>query len=121
MIQYFSYCDFANLGTGIAPFRGFWQEWDELKARNVKIPKIWLFFGCQTNELDLYRAEKEEMLNKKILDRTFLALSRDPNIPKVIIFKKYMYLWNVKTFKLSIILTTFVNILLPKMVMRFTD
>jgi hypothetical protein len=100
LIQYFSYYDIDNLGTGIAPFRGFWQEWDELKARNVKIPKIWLFFGCRTNELDLYRAEKEEMLNKKILDRTFLALSRDPNIPKVTIFFKYIHK-SLKRLKIS--------------------
>lgn len=80
-----SFCIKIIKGTGTAPFRGFWQEWDELKSRDpdAKIPKVWLFFGCRTKALDLYRDEKEEMLEKRILDRTFLALSREPNIPKV--------------------------------------
>lgn len=73
-------------GTGTAPFRGFWQEWDEMKLRepDCQIPKVWLFFGCRTKDLDLYCCEKQEMVNKNILDRTFLALSRETDIPKVI-------------------------------------
>lgn len=33
--------------------------------------------------MDLYRGEKQEMVDKHILDRVFLALSREPNVPKV--------------------------------------
>lgn len=71
-------------GTGIAPFRGFLQEIDELKQQNptMNIPRIWLFFGCRTKQHDLYYEEKEEMLEKRILHKTFLALSRDPNTSK---------------------------------------
>ncbi|XP_038108914.1 nitric oxide synthase isoform X1 [Culex quinquefasciatus] len=71
-------------GTGIAPFRSFWQEWDTLKTElpDVKLPKVWLFFGCRTKKVDLYRDEKEEMVKKGILDRVFLALSREENVPK---------------------------------------
>uniref|UniRef100_A0A453YZV7 Nitric oxide synthase n=2 Tax=Anopheles gambiae TaxID=7165 RepID=A0A453YZV7_ANOGA len=71
-------------GTGIAPFRSFWQEWDHIKSEMVdcKIPKVWLFFGCRTKNVDLYRDEKEEMVQKGVLDRVFLALSREENIPK---------------------------------------
>ncbi|XP_055642693.1 nitric oxide synthase isoform X2 [Toxorhynchites rutilus septentrionalis] len=71
-------------GTGIAPFRSFWQEWDTLKTEfpDVKIPKVWLFFGCRTKKVDLYRDEKEKMVQKGVLDHVFLALSREENIPK---------------------------------------
>ena len=88
-------------GTGTAPFRGFWQEWDEIKSSDpdATIPKVWLFFGCRTKALDLYRDEKEEMLEKQILDRTFLALSREPNIPKVCItinIVELIFIFNLK-------------------------
>jgi nitric-oxide synthase len=43
---------------------------------------VWLFFGCRTRKLDLYHDEKEEMLEKGVLDRVFLALSREKGIPK---------------------------------------
>ncbi|XP_037910457.1 nitric oxide synthase isoform X2 [Hermetia illucens] len=72
-------------GTGIAPFRSFWQDW-EMKALeesdNKRMPKVWLFFGCRTKELDLYREEKDNMVKVGILDRVFLALSREKDIPK---------------------------------------
>lgn len=69
-------------GTGIAPFRSFWQElevWRELKMQRSK---VWLFFGCRTREMDLYVEEKAWLEREKILDRVFLALSRDPATPK---------------------------------------
>ncbi|ETN60994.1 hypothetical protein AND_007366 [Anopheles darlingi] len=70
-------------GTGIAPFRSFWQEWHYRKMEiGEQIPKVWLFFGSRTRSLDLYRDEKEEMLQQAILDRVFLALSREKDIPK---------------------------------------
>ncbi|XP_062705352.1 nitric oxide synthase isoform X1 [Aedes albopictus] len=71
-------------GTGIAPFRSFWQEWSTIKQEmpETEIPKVWLFFGCRTKKVDLYRDEKEEMLQTGILDRVFLALSREENVPK---------------------------------------
>lgn len=72
-------------GTGTAPFRSFWQELDEIKLQNsvFVVPKVWLFFGCRARSLDLYSDEKKEMLERGILDKTFLALSREVNIPKV--------------------------------------
>ncbi|XP_050084413.1 nitric oxide synthase isoform X1 [Anopheles aquasalis] len=70
-------------GTGIAPFRSFWQEWLYRKLEiGEQIPKVWLFFGSRTRSLDLYRDEKEEMVQQGILDRVFLALSREKDIPK---------------------------------------
>lgn len=77
--------DLFALGTGTAPFRSFWQELDEIKMFNASfnVPKVWLFFGCRAESLDLYSNEKREMLEKGILDKVFLALSREVHIPKV--------------------------------------
>ncbi|XP_011646208.1 nitric oxide synthase, salivary gland [Pogonomyrmex barbatus] len=71
-------------GTGIAPFRGFWHHrFAQMKLQqNQKFGKIWLFFGCRQKNLDLYRQEKKEMLDVGVLDKVFLALSREPGIKK---------------------------------------
>ncbi|XP_071633462.1 nitric oxide synthase isoform X2 [Temnothorax longispinosus] len=71
-------------GTGIAPFRGFWHHrFAQMKLeQNQKFGKIWLFFGCRQRTLDLYRQEKKEMLEAGVLDKVFLALSREPGIKK---------------------------------------
>ncbi|GLV41924.1 Nitric oxide synthase [Carabus blaptoides fortunei] len=69
-------------GTGIAPFRGFWQERSYQLATKINVGKMWLFFGCRQKELDLYHDEKEEMKKKGVLEKVFLALSRDASVPK---------------------------------------
>lgn len=61
----------------------FCSRYAQLKQQ--QIGKIWLFFGCRTKEMDLYREEKAEMVKGKVLDRAFLALSREPNLKKVVI------------------------------------
>lgn len=71
-------------GTGIAPFRAFWQHRYAQSIQRQKLGKIWLFFGCRTADMDLYKEEKSQMLKCGVLDRVFLALSRDPHTPKVI-------------------------------------
>jgi len=45
--------------------------------------KIWLFFGCRQRNLELYRREKKEMLEAGVLDKVFLALSREHGLKKV--------------------------------------
>lgn len=42
-----------------------------------------LFFGCRTRPLDLYMEEKEAMRRAGVLTHTYLALSREPKLPKV--------------------------------------
>ncbi|KAK5644702.1 hypothetical protein RI129_006002 [Pyrocoelia pectoralis] len=70
-------------GTGIAPFRGFWQHRLSEQERTKKSTgKMWLFFGCRQRELDLYKEEKAEMLKLKVVDKVFLALSRERNTKK---------------------------------------
>lgn len=72
-------------GTGIAPFRSFWQHWQQQRENDAaaRLPKVLLFFGCRTRALDLYAREKEEMRQCGILDKVYLALSRDESMPKV--------------------------------------
>ncbi|XP_076549445.1 nitric oxide synthase isoform X3 [Osmia lignaria lignaria] len=71
-------------GTGIAPFRGFWNHrLAQMKYRpDLEYGKVWLFFGCRNTNLDLYRQEKEEMVKSEVLDKVFLALSREPGLKK---------------------------------------
>lgn len=45
--------------------------------------RIVLFFGCQYKSMELYQTDKVEMINEHVLDKTYLALSREPSIPKV--------------------------------------
>lgn len=71
-------------GTGIAPFVSFWQQRKAQAAAKTKLGKCWLFFGCRQRELDLYQDEKEQLVKDGIMDRNFLALSREPGIPKVV-------------------------------------
>jgi nitric-oxide synthase len=42
-----------------------------------------LFFGCRLKTLDLYREEKQKMVDEHVLDEVHLALSREPGTPKV--------------------------------------
>ncbi|NP_001161704.1 nitric oxide synthase [Nasonia vitripennis] len=66
-------------GTGIAPFRGFWHH-RKAEMKNKKKSswgKIWLFLGCRRKALDLYRDEKNTMIEEYVLDKEFLALSRE--------------------------------------------
>jgi len=74
-------------GSGIAPFRGFWQE-RSCKAPSdpigrSKLGQMTLFFGCQTKEMILYRSELEKLKEDGVLRDIFLALSREPSIKKV--------------------------------------
>ncbi|KAK9703975.1 FAD binding domain [Popillia japonica] len=69
-------------GTGIAPFVAFWQQRKAQAAAKTRLGKCWLFFGCRQKELDLYSEEKQLMVANKIIDRTFLALSRQKEIKK---------------------------------------
>jgi sulfite reductase (NADPH) flavoprotein alpha-component len=61
-------------GTGIAPFRAFMQEREEMKAEG----KSWLFFGDQHFRTDfLYQTEWQKWIEKGVLTRMDVAFSRD--------------------------------------------
>ncbi len=61
-------------GTGIAPFRSFLEEREEIGARG----KSWLFFGDQHYTTDfLYQVEWQRWLKDGVLTRMDVAFSRD--------------------------------------------
>lgn len=79
-------------GTGIAPFRSFWQE-RKVQMEMMQIPtglnnKGWgevvLYFGCRQSKLDeLYINEIEELIKENVISSYNPAYSREPNLKKV--------------------------------------
>ncbi|CAG5122629.1 unnamed protein product, partial [Candidula unifasciata] len=79
-------------GTGIAPFRSFWQQRSiDLEMLNVpsqdnqnKFGEMSMYFGCRTITQDnIYGNELEEMKSAGVLSSYYVALSREPDVPKV--------------------------------------
>jgi len=84
-------------GSGIAPFRGFWQRrWEQQKKGEV-VGKTILYFGCRKKSMNLFNAETEAMMKSKQglvsslikgEDHTLMdfdrevAYSREPGPPK---------------------------------------
>lgn len=63
-------------GTGVAPFRAFLQEREEIEARG----KTWLYFGDQHFSSDfLYQVEWQKWLKDGVLTKMDVAFSRDSN------------------------------------------
>jgi len=54
-----------------------------MSAADTKMGRTMLFFGCQYKSMDLYKADKMEMIKEGVLDKTYLALSREQSITKV--------------------------------------
>ncbi|XP_050408838.1 nitric oxide synthase, brain [Patella vulgata] len=78
-------------GTGIAPFRSFWQqrkidrEMEDIPCHGDK--KGWgemeLYFGCRNSKIDnIYSDELTQMKAEKVLNNFYVALSREPDVPK---------------------------------------
>ncbi|ETE61210.1 Nitric oxide synthase, inducible, partial [Ophiophagus hannah] len=78
-------CILIGPGTGIAPFRSFWQQRHfDLEKKGIQGRGLILLFGCRHSSLDhLYREEMEEMHRKGILQEVYTAYSRHPGSPKV--------------------------------------
>jgi len=67
-------------GTGIAPFRSFWQEIISSPREGDTI----LFFGCRHPLKDnIYKEEMKEALQKRGLTQLHVAYSRQEFKPKV--------------------------------------
>jgi sulfite reductase (NADPH) flavoprotein alpha-component len=63
-------------GTGVAPFRSFMQEREEIGAEG----KSWMFFGDQHFVTDfLYQTEWQKWLKDGVLTKMDVAFSRDTN------------------------------------------
>ncbi|POI35892.1 hypothetical protein CIB84_000355 [Bambusicola thoracicus] len=78
-------CILIGPGTGIAPFRSFWQQrLYDLEKKGIKGGDMILLFGCRQPDMDhIYKEEVEEMRRKGVLKEVFTAYSRQPGQPKV--------------------------------------
>uniref|UniRef100_A0A8C7TLG5 Nitric oxide synthase n=1 Tax=Oncorhynchus mykiss TaxID=8022 RepID=A0A8C7TLG5_ONCMY len=73
----------VGAGSGIAPFRSFWQQ----RLHDMKHPgsvPMSLVFGCQSSETDhLYKEETLEMRRQGVLKSVTTTYSRQPGHPKI--------------------------------------
>ncbi|XP_063002916.1 nitric oxide synthase, inducible [Elgaria multicarinata webbii] len=78
-------CVLIGPGTGIAPFRSFWQQrLYDLEIKEIDGRGMILLFGCRHSHLDhLYKEEMKAMHRKGILQEVHTAYSREPGCPKV--------------------------------------
>ncbi|XP_045033891.1 nitric oxide synthase-like protein [Daphnia magna] len=77
-------------GTGVAPFRGFWQHKQALQLKGEEMGPMLLFTGYRSPDCDLFVEEKSAMVASGILDYAFLALSRHPPVPKTYVQDKLL-------------------------------
>ncbi|XP_060115369.1 nitric oxide synthase, inducible [Heteronotia binoei] len=78
-------CLLIGPGTGIAPFRSFWQQHlYDLEKKGIQGKGMTLLFGCRSSNLDhLYKEETQEMKRKGVLQEVYTAYSREDGQPKV--------------------------------------
>ncbi|CAB3251850.1 unnamed protein product [Arctia plantaginis] len=70
-------------GTGIAPFRGFWHHRRHLIQHSKQnAGPAWLYFGCKYKDMDLYKEEKEKVVEEKVIHKARLAMSREAGVEK---------------------------------------
>ncbi|XP_027696785.1 nitric oxide synthase, endothelial isoform X2 [Vombatus ursinus] len=77
-------CILVGPGTGIAPFRGFWQErLHDIENKGMHPAPMTLVFGCRCSQLDhLYREEVQDAQYRGVFGRVLTAFSREPDSPK---------------------------------------
>uniref|UniRef100_A0A3Q0SYZ0 Nitric oxide synthase n=1 Tax=Amphilophus citrinellus TaxID=61819 RepID=A0A3Q0SYZ0_AMPCI len=77
-------CILVGPGTGIAPFRSFWQQrLYDLEHNGMKSCPMILVFGCRQSEMDhIYKEETIQAKNKGVFKELYTAYSREPGKPK---------------------------------------
>uniref|UniRef100_A0A8D3CHT7 Nitric oxide synthase n=1 Tax=Scophthalmus maximus TaxID=52904 RepID=A0A8D3CHT7_SCOMX len=77
-------CILVGPGTGIAPFRSFWQQrLYDLEHKGIESCPMILVFGCRQSEMDhIYKEETIQARNKRVFKELYAAYSREPGKPK---------------------------------------
>uniref|UniRef100_A0A7N8XU71 Nitric oxide synthase n=1 Tax=Mastacembelus armatus TaxID=205130 RepID=A0A7N8XU71_9TELE len=77
-------CILVGPGTGIAPFRSFWQQrLFDLEHKGIESCPMILVFGCRQSEIDhIYKEETIQAKNKAVFKELYAAYSREPGKPK---------------------------------------
>ncbi|RXN25944.1 nitric oxide inducible-like protein [Labeo rohita] len=78
-------CILVGAGSGIAPFRSFWQQqFHDMKKTGLKGNPTTLVFGCRGSDTDhLYKEEALDMRDNGALSSITTAYSRQTGQPKV--------------------------------------
>ncbi|XP_062038829.1 nitric oxide synthase 1 [Lepus europaeus] len=77
-------CILVGPGTGIAPFRSFWQQRQfDIQHKGMSPCPMVLVFGCRQSKIDhIYREEALQAKNKGVFRELYTAYSREPDKPK---------------------------------------
>ncbi|XP_057214123.1 nitric oxide synthase, brain [Triplophysa rosa] len=77
-------CILIGPGTGIAPFRSFWQQrLYDIETKGLKACPMILVFGCRQSQIDhIYKEETIQARNKGVFKELYTAYSREPGKPK---------------------------------------
>ncbi|XP_038631288.1 nitric oxide synthase, brain-like [Scyliorhinus canicula] len=78
-------CILVGPGTGIAPYRSFWQQrLYEIEIKGLEPCPMTLIFGCRRSQMDhLYREEMMDAKMKGVFKEIYTAYSREPDKKKV--------------------------------------
>lgn len=75
-------CILIGPGTGISPYRSFWQQRQYDMEKGKKFGSMMLLSGCQKPEDEIFKEEKEHMKRKGVLQDVFTAYSQQPGQAK---------------------------------------
>ncbi|CAL8249021.1 unnamed protein product [Merluccius merluccius] len=77
-------CILVGPGTGIAPFRSFWQQRQyDIENKGIESGSLVLVFGCRQSQMDhIYKEETIQAKNKEVFKELYTAYSREPGKPK---------------------------------------
>ncbi|KAM9194759.1 nitric oxide synthase 1 isoform 1-T1 [Dugong dugon] len=77
-------CILVGPGTGIAPFRSFWQQRQfDIQHKGMNPCPMVLVFGCRQSKIDhIYKEETLQAKNKGVFRELYTAYSREPEKPK---------------------------------------
>jgi len=68
----------SGLGTGLAPFRAFAQEWKFWRSKGQETGPMWLFYGCRHRAKDyIFADELAELESTGVISHLRPAFSRD--------------------------------------------